>query len=44
MCNYALTGLAVEGWGAAPTFLVFCGSSVVLSLIPLFWAPTRKFD
>jgi DHA3 family tetracycline resistance protein-like MFS transporter len=42
--GYALTGFAVEGWGAAPTFLVFCGTCVVLSLIPLCWTPIRMFD
>jgi DHA3 family tetracycline resistance protein-like MFS transporter len=42
--GYALTGLAVEGWGAAPTLLIFCGTCVVVSLIPLVWTPIRTFD
>jgi DHA3 family tetracycline resistance protein-like MFS transporter len=42
--GYALTGLAVEGWGPAPTFIIFCGTCVVLSLIPLLWTPIRSFD
>lgn len=42
--GYALTGLFVEHWGASTTFIVFCGSCVVCSLLPLAWGRIRRFD